>query len=129
MSKPLLPRIIAYYDETWVDYRTLWLNPGNLAVHFGYYDEKTQGHEAALLRMNEVMADCAAIQPGERVLDAGCGVGGSSLWLAENRIAEVVGVNVVPSQIAKARDNAQKRGLSDRVTFEQANYTETPFPD
>jgi hypothetical protein len=29
-------RIRAYYDETWLDYRMLWLNPRNRAIHFGY---------------------------------------------------------------------------------------------
>ena len=27
----------AYYDETWLEYRLLWLDPTNYAVHFGYW--------------------------------------------------------------------------------------------
>ncbi len=120
--------IVAYYDETWLDYRLLWLNRTNLSVHFGYADETTRGHASALLNMNRVLADRAGIAPSQRVLDAGCGVGGSSLWLAEQRGAQVIGITPVASQVARARRFAARRGLGDRVAFEQADYTCTPFP-
>lgn len=121
--------VIAYYDQTWLDYRLFWLNRRTLSVHFGYTDPTTCGHADALLNMNRVLADRAGIQPGTRVLDAGCGVGGSSLWLAQARDAIVVGITPVASQVARARRFAAMRKLGDRITFEQADYTSTPFPD
>jgi cyclopropane fatty-acyl-phospholipid synthase-like methyltransferase len=69
------------------------------------------------------------IQPSERVLDAGCGVGGSSLWLVQERSVDVVGITLPAGQIAMARSYAAQRGLADRVHFEQADFTATPFPD
>lgn len=125
----LTEAIVGYYDETWLDYRILWLNKDNLAVHFGYTDESTRSHTDALKNMNRVLADRVRIQPGERVLDAGCGVGGSSLWLATERGAEVVGITLAARQAAMARDNAIRRGVTDRVQFEVADFTATPFPD
>jgi tocopherol O-methyltransferase len=125
----LADAIVAYYDETWLDYRLLWLNGRNLSVHFGYADATTRGHADALLNMNRVLADRALIWPGERVLDAGCGVGGSSLWLAQERSAEVVGITPVASQVARAQRFAARRGLAGHVRFEQADYTATTFPD
>jgi tocopherol O-methyltransferase len=119
--------IIAYYDETWLDYRILWLDRNNLSVHFGYADATARGHADALLHMNRVLADRAGIRPGQRVLDAGCGVGGSSLWLAEQRGVEVMGITPVASQVARARRYAAARGLCDHVAFEQADYTNTAF--
>jgi cyclopropane fatty-acyl-phospholipid synthase-like methyltransferase len=121
--------IIDYYDETWGDYKLLWLNPDNLAVHFGYADETTQGHTDALKNMNRVLAQRASIQPGDRVLDAGCGVGGSSLWLAQECAADVVAITPVASQIARAQRYAAARGMAGRVRFEQADYAATAFPD
>ena len=125
----LTEAIVGYYDETWLDYRILWLNKDNLAVHFGYTDESTRSHTDALKNMNRVLADRVRIQPGEHVLDAGCGVGGSSLWLATERGAEVVGITLAARQAAMARDNAIRRGVTDRVQFEVADFTATPFPD
>jgi tocopherol O-methyltransferase len=110
-ARSLAESIVAYYDETWLDYRLLWLNGRNLSVHFGYADATTRGHADALLNMNRILADRAAIRPGERVLDAGCGVGGSSLWLARERGAEVVGITPVASQVTRARRFADQRGL------------------
>jgi cyclopropane fatty-acyl-phospholipid synthase-like methyltransferase len=121
--------IVAYYDETWLDYRLLWLNRDNLSVHFGYADATTRGHADALLNMNRVLADRVGIRPGEHVLDAGCGVGGSSIWLAQERGAEVVGITPVFSQVARARRFAARRGLAGRARFEQADYARTGFPD
>lgn len=121
--------LAAYYDETWLDYRLLWINRNNLAVHFGYTDAATRSHGEALVTMNRVLADRVAVQPGQRVLDAGCGVGGSSFWLAEQRGATVVGITPVWSQVVRARHYAVARGLGERVAFEQADYTQTPFPD
>ncbi|MGH3699798.1 MAG: SAM-dependent methyltransferase [Pseudonocardiaceae bacterium] len=128
-TRSLTEAIVGYYDETWIDYRVLWLNQDNLAVHFGYTDHSTRGHTDALKNMNRVLADRVQIQPGERVLDAGCGVGGSSLWLAAERGAEVVGITLAARQVMMARGYAAQRGLADRVRFEQADFTATSFPD
>jgi tocopherol O-methyltransferase len=155
-ARSLTDAIVAYYDETWLDYRLLWLNRRNLSVHFGYADATTSGHAEALLNMNRVLADRAAIHPGDRVLDAGCGVGGSSLWLAQERGAEVVGITPVASQVARAQRFAAQSGLladhrppasqgtrstqhatqetvlgsrTGHARFEQADYTDAPFPD
>jgi cyclopropane fatty-acyl-phospholipid synthase-like methyltransferase len=128
-ADPLSAAIVEYYDETWLDYRVLWLNPDNLSVHFGYTDASTRGHADALKNMNRVLAARVKIRPGERVLDAGCGVGGSSLWLAKECGAEVIGITLAAKQVAMAQDHAARRGMADRARFEQADFTATPFPD
>jgi tocopherol O-methyltransferase len=120
-------RIEAYYDQTWKDYRFLWLNRRNLAFHFGYHDATTRSHADALLNTNRTLAARAAIQPGHRVLDAGCGVGGSGLWLVQNRGAQVVGVTLVHSQVVQAWRVAVAQGVAQRALFAQADYTRTPF--
>jgi cyclopropane fatty-acyl-phospholipid synthase-like methyltransferase len=125
----LTDAIVGYYNETWLDYRVLWLNRDNLAVHFGYTDDSTRSHTDALKNVNRVLADRVQIQPGERVLDAGCGVGGSSLWLATERSARVVGITLAARQVEMARSHAARRGLTERVHFDVADFTATPFPE
>jgi tocopherol O-methyltransferase len=126
---PDLPRICAYYDETWLDYRLLWLNPENYAIHFGYWDENTRSHVESLINMNRALASWVGIRPGQRILDAGCGVGGSSIWLAKEYGVEVVGITLPASQITRAWRYAQQHGVADHVSFAQADYTQTPFAD
>jgi SAM-dependent methyltransferase len=67
------------------------------------------------------------LRPGMSLLDCGCGVGSITLDLAE-RVApgQVVGVDLDASQIALARAEAGRRGLSN-VRFEVASIYELPF--
>jgi tocopherol O-methyltransferase len=123
------PTIEKYYDKTRFDYRYVWNSRNTYAIHFGFYDENATHHVAAVANMNRVLADLGKISKADRVLDAGCGVGGSSLWLAQERGCSVVGINVVDSQIKDARLNAAKLGLSDKVNFELTDYCKTPFDD
>ena len=126
---PEMQDIVRYYDETRFDYDKVWLNKENLAVHFGFYDEHAHTHAEALLNTNRYLADTADIQSGDRVLDAGCGKGGSSLWLADQRGARVTGITPVASQIADCEQFVRERKLTERVDFVQASYTDTPFED
>lgn len=126
---PDLSRIRAYYDETWLDYRMLWLNPQNRAIHFGYWEKHTRSHAQSLLAMNRVLANSLGIRSGQRILDAGCGVGGSAIWLAKTYNVEVVGITPVAGQVARAHRYAHEQGVADQVSFEQQDYTHTTFPD
>jgi tocopherol O-methyltransferase len=122
------PDVRTYYEHTRFDYRTVWNHNRNLAVHFGYYDERATHHHAALENMNRVMADLAGVRQGEAVLDAGCGLGGACFWLATNRQARVTGISIVPRQIEDCRREARRRP-ADNVDFLEADYTRTPFAD
>ncbi|HWR47331.1 MAG TPA: methyltransferase domain-containing protein [Pseudonocardiaceae bacterium] len=129
-SKPAdLARVRAYYDQTWFDYRLFWFSSVNLAIHFGYWDATTRNHGEALFAINRVLADTAGVRAGDRVLDAGCGVGGSAIWLAAHCGAEVVGITPVASQVARARAYARRRGIDGLVTFEQQDYLDTSYAD
>ncbi len=78
-------RVLDQYKNTRLDYRLLWTGRDTLAVHFGYYDAGVRNHAESLQRMNEVLADAVQISNRDTVLDAGCGYGGSSIWLSKHR--------------------------------------------
>ena len=126
-GRPDLPRIRAYYDETRLDYRLLWLNPQNRAMHFGYWGPETRSHSESLIEMNRQLAAAIGISAGQRVLDAGCGVGGSTIWLTRYCAVRAVGITPVAGQVQRARRYARQHGLADRITFVQADYTQTRF--
>lgn len=120
-------RVRAYYRETWQDYRWLWLSGDDLAIHFGYWDAKTRNHRQALLNLNRELARRMDIQRGQRILDAGCGIGGSSLWLEREHEARMVGVTLEQGQVNRARALAEQQGAAAR--FRLADYAETGLDD
>ncbi|TMA58932.1 MAG: methyltransferase domain-containing protein [Deltaproteobacteria bacterium] len=120
--------IASYFDETVQFYRVFW--HGNTgALHFGMGCRAAGTHQQRLLNTNRVLADAIDVLPGERVLDAGCGVGGSALWLATHRRARVVGVTVSAAQVRIARAAAADAGLADAVEFMHEDFTRTTLPD
>jgi ubiquinone/menaquinone biosynthesis C-methylase UbiE len=124
-------RIRAYYEQmTTASYLPNWAGE-SLALHFGlsHADGETRSLADSLLAMNAFVADRARIGPGDRVLDAGCGVGGSSVWLARERGAHVVGITIEPGQVDLARRIADERGVSAHATFEVMDFAATSFPE
>ncbi|MBX3280504.1 MAG: class I SAM-dependent methyltransferase [Acidobacteria bacterium] len=69
------------------------------------------------LRGRYVREIAAAIPPGGRVLEFGCGTGWLSLLLAEYGSFRVCGVDFSPEQIARAEAEAKGRGLESRIDF------------
>jgi SAM-dependent methyltransferase len=60
----------------------------------------------------------------ERVLDLGCGTGGSTIVLAEDTAAHVTAVDVHPPFLATLRARAEDRGLADRITTVAADMAD-----
>jgi len=122
-------KIIDYYNATLSTYENIWYTPKSLALHFGYYDKNTKTHSASLVKINEVLCNLANIKESDKVLDAGCGVGGSAIWLGKNIHCRVIGININSSQLQKAIIYAADNEVSNLVSFEKQDYTSTSFKD
>lgn len=120
--------VIAYFEGTRWDYRNLWRSEETGALHFGYYDEHTRSHVEALRRMTEHLASLVGITGTDRILDAGCGLGGCAIRLAQSFGCRVTGVNITPYQIDAATDAARAARVSEKVQFVQADFTATELP-
>ena len=64
------------------------------------------------------------LQPGQRVLDIGCGFGGLAFEIARRADVEVLGVTLSEEQHLRATEEAERQGLSERVRFELRDYRE-----
>ena len=62
------------------------------------------------------------IRPGMRVLDIGCGWGGTALYIHAKTGAEVLGVTLSEEQLKVARRRAEEAGVADKVRFELIDY-------
>ncbi|MEH2080288.1 MAG: methyltransferase domain-containing protein [Nostoc sp.] len=128
-DKAHLQALSNLYDQTWAGARLSWLNQDNLAQHLGYWDENTRTHAESLINMNRAIASRINLQPNEYIFDAGCGFGGTSLWLAQEYNVHVVGCSISADQVARSRQYASKRGLEKLVRFEQKDYLSTDLAD
>jgi len=75
------------------------------------------------------LAKLASLEPGHRVLDVGCGLGGSARYLAAQYRCRVTGIDLTGEYIDAARALAELVGLKDSIEFRQASALEMPFGD
>jgi cyclopropane fatty-acyl-phospholipid synthase-like methyltransferase len=122
-------KIIQYYRDTENAYKDSWDLNNSLSIHYGYWDDKVKTFPQSLLRMNEVMIEAAAIKATDRVLDAGCGVGGSSIFIAATLGCQVTGITLSERQVQQAGNNAITKGVQQLVDFRVMNYSTANFPD
>lgn len=119
--------ITDYYTESHIDYQIIWQLPVSHGKHMGYHDDDHRTHGSAIENMNRVLAETVDVGPADRVVDCGCGIGGSSVWLANERSASVRGVDLVPMQLQKARTLARKYDVADQSHFSLGDFTNTAF--
>jgi ubiquinone/menaquinone biosynthesis C-methylase UbiE len=122
-------KIIQYYKDTENAYKDSWDLNNSLAIHYGYWDDGIKSFPQSLLRMNEVMMEAAGIKSTDKVLDAGCGVGGSSIFMATTLGCQVTGITLSERQVLKANGNAKQKDVGNLVDFKVMNFCATDFPD
>lgn len=79
------------------------------------------------LPASEEMAAGLDLAPGAKVLDIGCGLGGPARFLAARHGSQVTGIDLSQSFIDVASMLTRRSGLSDQVTYRQANALDLPF--
>lgn len=101
-----------HYDITTPFYRLFW----GPHIHHGYW-EGNETSARAQVQLTERLATAAAIPVGASVVDVGCGMGGSSVWLAQHRQCHVTGVTLSPVQRFYAAMGARMRRVRPAPTF------------
>ena len=72
----------------------------------------------------ELVCTKLALQPGDRVLDVGCGWGAFALHAAQRHGVHVTGITLSEPQAAEARRRAQAAGVGDRIDIRVMDYRE-----
>lgn len=121
--------IIEYYEKCQVDYEICWHLSSYMSMHYGYWTKKTKTLRSSLNQMNLELIKEVSINRNDYVLDAGCGVGGSSIYLAKNIGCKVKGITLTPSQVEKSTENAIMNAVDSMVSFEKQNYLSTRYDD
>jgi len=96
-----------------------------LAVHRALADPRAGGRPT-VTRLHDVLLAALPAPPSGHVLDAGCGLGGTMLDLAQRSSARFTGLTLSERQAAVGRAAAAKVGLADRIGIEVGSYDSPP---
>ncbi|XP_010439382.1 PREDICTED: tocopherol O-methyltransferase, chloroplastic-like [Camelina sativa] len=137
-TEALRKGIAEFYNET----SGLWEEIWGDHMHHGFYDPDSSvqlsdsGHREAQIRMIEESLRFSGVTTDEeeekkikKIVDVGCGIGGSSRYLASKFGAESIGITLSPVQAKRANDLAAAQSLAHKVSFQVADALEQPFED
>lgn len=128
-SNLIIVTLRQFYDSSTPIYAIFAYTQSALSIHYGYWDSHTKTITQAMQNEDRAIIDNGQITASSRVLDAGCGVGGSALFIARTTGARVTGISISPAQIKLANHYARARRLNHLTQFLVHDYTRTPFPD
>ncbi|HUA20225.1 MAG TPA: cyclopropane-fatty-acyl-phospholipid synthase family protein [Bryobacteraceae bacterium] len=103
------------------DFYKLWLDDRMLYTCAYFPTPSSSLEEAQVAKMDHVSRKLR-LQPGETVVEAGCGWGSLALHMAREYGVNVKAFNVSREQIAYARERARAEGLSHQVEFIEDDY-------
>lgn len=130
MSNNLYQQIQEFYDAS----SGLWEQIWGEHMHHGYYGKggnyKSERRQAQIDLIEELLvwADCQEDAP-KNIIDVGCGIGGSTLYLAQKFGATATGITLSPIQASRAKERAIAANLENKVQFQVANALDMPFAD
>lgn len=135
MTNPLQQQIQSFYDAS----TELWEQTWGEHLHHGYYGdrgdrpvERRQAQIDLIERLLDWTAACGNAAPlhgGTQVLDVGCGVGGSSLYLWRKFQTRATGITLSPVQVNRANERARHANASGSLGFLVADALHVPFAD
>ena len=121
-------QIAKFYDNS----SELWEQIWGEHMHHGYYgkngNDKVNRRQAQINLIEELLVFAQITNP-QNILDVGCGIGGSTLYLAEKFNCDATGITLSPVQVSRATERAKEANLSEKVQFLRANALEMPFED
>jgi cyclopropane-fatty-acyl-phospholipid synthase len=103
------------------DFYQLWLDRDLVYTCACYPDSASTLEEAQTAKLDLVCRKLR-LQPGDTVVETGCGWGALSLHMARHYGVRVKAFNISREQLAYARDRASREGLADRVDFIEDDY-------
>jgi tocopherol O-methyltransferase len=128
MTSNLKSQIQQFYDAS----SGLWEQVWGEHMHHGYYGptgQEKKNRRQAQIDLIEESLTWAKVTQAEQILDVGCGIGGSSIYLAQKFQAQAVGITLSPVQAERATQRAQEVGLGTDVQFQVADAMAMPFTD
>jgi cyclopropane-fatty-acyl-phospholipid synthase len=120
-SKRQARKNIAHHYDLGNAFYAEWLDE-TMTYSSALFEGGQDSLERAQIQKYASMVDQMGAQPGDHVLEIGCGWGGFAEYAAKERGLKVTGLTISREQFNYAVDRIAKAGLSDRVTFKLQDY-------
>lgn len=132
MTNTLYQQIQQFYDAS----SGLWEQIWGEHMHHGYYgktgNQKINRRQAQIDLIEELLTWSGINQfnnTPKNIVDVGCGIGGSTLYLAQKFNAHANGITLSPVQASRATERATEANLQQQVKFQVADALNMPFDD
>lgn len=116
---------IQYHYDLSNDFYALWLDR-RMVYSCAYFETGTEDIDTAQEAKLDLICRKLRLQPGERLLDVGCGWGGLIAFAAERYGVDAVGVTLSARQAALARERIAAADLAGRVKVLLGDYRDLP---
>lgn len=81
-------------------------------IHHGYFLHPEDSKELAQIRLIDLLLETSDLPHGSSVLDVGCGIGGTTRYLAREKACNVTGITISGQQVRMARQLTAKEAAS-----------------
>ena len=112
---------IQYHYDVSNEFYQLWLDD-KMVYSCAYFADPGESIDAAQSRKLDYICRKLRLQPGERLLDIGCGWGALIIHAAQHYGVEALGVTLSEKQLALANERIAAAGLADRCRAELLDY-------
>ncbi len=116
-------RAVRYHYDAGNDFFALFLDP-SMTYSCAYFQGGAKTLEDAQQAKLELVCKKLALEPGQRVLDVGCGWGSFAIRAAKHHGVKVLGVTLSERQVELGRERAREAGVADQVELRVADYRE-----
>jgi cyclopropane-fatty-acyl-phospholipid synthase len=112
---------IQFHYDVGNDFYKLWLDR-RMVYSCAYFKTPDETLDDAQIAKLDLICRKLRLQPGERLLDIGCGWGGLIMHAAKHYGVDATGITLSENQAAFARERIEKAGLSDRCRVAIRDY-------
>ncbi len=114
-------RSIAHHYDVSNDFYRLWLDP-EMVYSCAYFQSADQSLADAQRDKLDYLCRKLRLQPGQTLLDIGCGWGALALWAARHYGVRVHGITISQEQSRLASERVKQAGMEHQVTIEMRDY-------